>query len=187
MKLNIKNPNQFCFYSNSSDATQHLGYVFGSFLFNRFVKEKNKNGFFLIALIGEYGAGKTVFAKGVCQNLRGVKNSRVTSPTFIIMNIYPPNANTGKRVIHIDACRIKSERDFIMLGTEDFYSNSIVLVEWADKILNCLPDERIDLFIKINGENKRILNFVNKTAQVDLFADFKKVVENRTFKNTFSL
>lgn len=174
MKLKLKSKNILIFHSDSPESTQHFGYLIGDFLFKQIAKKKSEDDFFMIALMGEYGAGKTVFVKGVCRNL---KSSSVVSPTFILMNMHSSN---NKNVIHIDACRIKSEKEFIMLGTEDFYSNSLVLVEWADKILNCLPDKRIDLSIKITGTNKRILWFLNRTGCDNLFIDFKKNLENRT-------
>jgi len=62
-----------------------------------------------IALIGELGAGKTIFTKGIADGLRIKKY--ITSPTFVLMKVYPIDLkknNKIKTLCHIDAYRLNS-------------------------------------------------------------------------------
>ncbi len=120
---------------------------------------KKLNGGEIIGLVGDLGAGKTVFAKGIAAGL-GIKKN-ISSPTFVLMKIYPVKKNQQiKFLIHIDAYRIKKRQDIIAIGADEYFNNSetITIIEWADKIKNILPKKTKFIKIKING-NKRIFYF----------------------------
>ncbi|OGC85299.1 MAG: tRNA (adenosine(37)-N6)-threonylcarbamoyltransferase complex ATPase subunit type 1 TsaE [candidate division Zixibacteria bacterium RBG_19FT_COMBO_42_43] len=105
----------------------------------------------LVAISGPLGSGKTVLIQGICEGL-GVKQL-VTSPSFIIINEYPAEKF---RVYHFDLYRLKSVQELINLGYEEyFYGNGICLVEWAEKARELLPDDRIEIHLKILSENQR--------------------------------
>ena len=76
----------------------------------------------------------------------------VRSPYFIIMRQYP-----GKfQVYHFDLFRLKSPEELFSIGYEEyFYGDGICLVEWAEKAKKFLPEERIDVFLRIISESKR--------------------------------
>lgn len=97
----------------------------------------------VVALIGELGSGKTVFIQGVCQGL-GVKVP-VTSPTFTLIHEYE-----GKwPVYHFDFYRINSVEEMTELGCEEyFYGDGVSLIEWADKVLEVLPEKRFEVYLK---------------------------------------
>jgi tRNA threonylcarbamoyladenosine biosynthesis protein TsaE len=100
---------------------------------------KTLRGGEVIGLIGDLGAGKTVFVKGVAKGL-GIKNT-ITSPTFVLMKVYPvKNHGTIKNLIHIDAYRLKNSNDLKSIGAEEYMNqnDSVLLIEWADKINNRL-------------------------------------------------
>jgi tRNA threonylcarbamoyladenosine biosynthesis protein TsaE len=112
----------------------------------------------VIGLIGELGAGKTNLIKGMGQGLE-IKQT-ITSPTFVLMKVYPVNHNYIKWLCHVDAYRLKTGQDLIDIGIDDYLNNpnSITVIEWAEKIKNILPKKTI--FVKIeftNQQNQRII------------------------------
>ena len=94
----------------------------------------------ILSLVGDLGAGKTVLTKGVSAAL-GFKKG-VKSPTFTLMNIYPAKNIQGiKLICHIDAYRLKSSRDLVAIGAQDYFDDPEVLtiIEWGDKAKDILP------------------------------------------------
>ncbi|OGD93948.1 tRNA (adenosine(37)-N6)-threonylcarbamoyltransferase complex ATPase subunit type 1 TsaE [Candidatus Curtissbacteria bacterium RIFCSPHIGHO2_01_FULL_41_44] len=111
----------------------------------------------VIALYGDLGVGKTVFVQGLAHGL-GIKR-RILSPTFVFMRSYPLILK-GKPLTfyHLDLYRGQSMQDFKALGLDEiFEENSIVVLEWANKIKNILPKKRIDVFLKIIDEKTRAI------------------------------
>ncbi len=97
----------------------------------------------VIALKGDLGAGKTVFAQGVAQGA-GVQ-AVVNSPSYVLMNLYHGRVE----LYHFDFYRLEGEEDLFELGLEEyFYGEGITLVEWADKFPFVLPDDRLEIEIK---------------------------------------
>ena len=116
---------------------------------------KNLKGGDVIALYGDLGAGKTVFAQGLAKGL-GIKR-RIISPTFVFMRSYPFNrSHQPLTFYHIDLYRGEDINDFRALGLEEIFSQDIIAVlEWADKIVGILPKKRIDVFIEVIDEKTR--------------------------------
>lgn len=116
---------------------------------------KNLTGGDVIALYGELGAGKTVFAQGLAKGLKIKK--RIISPTFVFMRSYPiTRKDKNLTFYHIDLYKGETERDFRNLGlNEVFTKESIVVLEWAEKIQKSLPKKRIEVHIKKIDDNKR--------------------------------
>ena len=105
----------------------------------------------VISLIGELGSGKTVFTKAFANSL-GITEP-VTSPTFNIIKEY----NDGELPLyHMDVYRVDGNVKDLNLD-EYFYGNGITIVEWGDMIEEFLPEERLDIIIKVNGEDKRTI------------------------------
>ncbi len=98
----------------------------------------------VIALIGDLGVGKTVFAKGLAAGL-GI-SEHVSSPTFTIMQQY----ETGKMPLyHFDVYRIGDISEMDETGYEDcFYGDGVSLVEWADMIDEIMPDDTVRVKIE---------------------------------------
>ena len=94
----------------------------------------------LVALIGPLGAGKTELAKGVAEGL-GV-TSVVNSPTFVLMN-----EHVGRlRLFHIDAYRLDDPDEAAAAGLfDDRQAAGVAVVEWADRLGERLPAERLEL------------------------------------------
>ena len=112
----------------------------------------------VIALYGELGSGKTVFVKGLAKGL-GIKKE-VKSPTFVFEKRYLINLK-GKNIFfhHLDLYRGDSISDLLSLGLEEILeADSIVVLEWADKIKDNLPKKRIDVTIKAENEKTRSIS-----------------------------
>ena len=104
-----------------------------------------------IALRGDLGAGKTVFAKGLAKGL-GVPDI-VTSPTFIIMNVYE-----GGRLkfYHFDMYRIDAAQAEFLGFSEIFgEKGAVCLIEWPENVKSMLPANTIEIEIKRIDENTR--------------------------------
>jgi len=110
----------------------------------------------VLALYGDLGAGKTKFLQGLANGL-GVK-TKVNSPTFNILKLYKVINNKNiKAFCHIDAYRLRSEKDLINLGVEEFFQSDEVItaIEWAEKIEKMLPKGAVVIHIGNIDENTR--------------------------------
>lgn len=112
----------------------------------------------VVALVGELGAGKTIFTKGIAKAL-GIREYRyVNSPSFVLIKEY----NSGRRPLyHFDLYRLKSKD--AALGTvgceEYFYSKGVSVVEWADRAPDILPEEHTLVKFRHLGKDKREIVF----------------------------
>lgn len=114
----------------------------------------------VIGLVGELGAGKTVFAKGLAAGL-GVKEE-ITSPTFVLMKIYKTSGkNDIKLLCHIDAYRLKSAADITAIGAEEYFyrPDTVTVIEWADRLRGILPEKTRYIKFEHEGEDKRSIAF----------------------------
>jgi tRNA threonylcarbamoyladenosine biosynthesis protein TsaE len=116
----------------------------------------------VVALRGELGAGKTTLVQGIVAGLGGP--ARVTSPTFTLVNEYAVHdrPHAGLRVIHVDAYRLgdreTADPAFDTLGLGDLLDagDTIVLVEWAERVAALLPADRLEIALGYGaGENER--------------------------------
>lgn len=110
----------------------------------------------VICLNGDLGAGKTLFVQSLARAL-GVQGD-VTSPTFNLMNIYEGKMN----IFHFDLYRLEQEYELEEIGFYDYVEepDGLVLIEWAEKFVDCLPDNYISLEIqRTKQENQRIIRF----------------------------
>jgi tRNA threonylcarbamoyladenosine biosynthesis protein TsaE len=101
----------------------------------------------VLALEGQLGAGKTCFVQGLAEGL-GVQG-RVASPTFIVMRCH----RGPVPLFHADAYRLGSGQELLDVGLEDWLAEGVVAVEWADQVLDALPQDY--LVIEIAGEDDR--------------------------------
>ena len=89
----------------------------------------------VIILDGDLGAGKTYFVKGFSDGFHSI--DLVSSPTFSIANFY---GTTAVDILHIDLYRISTVEEFNDLGLQDYFNQSIVLVEWGKKFASFFED-----------------------------------------------
>ncbi len=123
----------------------------------------------VVGLVGELGAGKTQFIKGLAAGV-GVENSAyLSSPSFTLIHEY-----LGKTPFyHIDLYRLEREQEAEELGLEEyFHGRGVTAIEWADKIPSLLPEECLLVSmayvdkdvrsLEIAGKGKRYLNLVDQ-------------------------
>lgn len=98
----------------------------------------------IYTLLGDLGAGKTLFTQGVAVGL-GIKEP-VNSPTFTILQIY----QEGRLPFyHFDVYRIGDVEEMEEIGYEDyFYGDGLCLIEWANLIEEILPQDVIQIMIE---------------------------------------
>ena len=105
----------------------------------------------VICLDGELGSGKTVFVKGFADAL-GIEDN-ITSPTFNLIKEY---LNGEMPFYHMDVYRLNDS--FENVGLEDYFNkDGIILIEWSEMISDYLPEERLEIKIKVIDENTRVL------------------------------
>lgn len=109
----------------------------------------------VISLVGDLGAGKTTFTKGVARGLGIMDN--VTSPTFTILNEY---VGEEKKLYHFDFYRIEDPDELVELGFEDYFpsADGLTIVEWAEKAPSVLPKKFYQIsFEKIDDDKRKIV------------------------------
>ena len=117
----------------------------------------------VIELVGDVGAGKTTFTKGLARGLEITEE--ITSPTFTISKVYE-NLH-GQKLVHYDFYRL--ENPGIMV--EDLFENlrdphTVTVIEWADTVSEILPANHLRLEILINDDGSRTLNLTkNLTSE----------------------
>ena len=106
----------------------------------------------IIALSGDLGSGKTVFARAFI-NARTKAPEEVPSPTYTLVQTYD---GVGETIYHFDLYRIEYPTELEELGMDDAFSDGISLIEWPDRMAGLLPANRLDLlFTAGDGEGQR--------------------------------
>ena len=135
----------FTVTSKSPQETMELGRKIGARL----------QGGEVFAICGPLGSGKTHLIKGIAAGAGAADSTSVTSPTFVLVNQYAGRFD----LYHIDAYRLDSVAEFEKLGFDDFcYPESVVLIEWADKIEPALRGlDPIGIDLAHAGARRRII------------------------------
>lgn len=110
-----------------------------------------------LALSGELGAGKTSFVRGIARAL-GVSGA-VTSPTYVIQNIYALPRGAFSRLVHIDAYRLLGDDELRKIGWNECMrdGSALVCIEWPERVSGCIPpDARRLSFFTGDGERRTI-------------------------------
>jgi len=97
----------------------------------------------VIALRGDLGTGKTVFARAFIRALRSPAEE-VPSPTFTLVQTYEGEAG-APAIWHFDFYRLTRPEDVFELGFEEALAQSIVLIEWPERLGLMLPRERLEV------------------------------------------
>jgi tRNA threonylcarbamoyladenosine biosynthesis protein TsaE len=133
---------ELTFTSHSHQDTIRFGRVLGEAL---------KPGC-VVGLIGDLGAGKTCFIKGVAYGVNRIPESEVTSPSFTILQEYEGNIP----FYHFDAYRLSGMEDLETTGFDDYIGGEgAAVIEWADRISDALPRECLIVSIDSINEHER--------------------------------
>jgi tRNA threonylcarbamoyladenosine biosynthesis protein TsaE len=104
----------------------------------------------LISLVGDLGAGKTQFAKGFGAGL-GIADT-IVSPSFVLMAEYRGRLP----LFHVDLYRLADAAEALAGGlVDDRQAEGVTLVEWAERLADALPAERLDILIDGAGDEPR--------------------------------
>ncbi|MDQ5912278.1 MAG: tRNA threonylcarbamoyladenosine biosynthesis protein TsaE [Patescibacteria group bacterium] len=123
----------------------------------------NTTGSKVFGLSGDLGAGKTTFSKAVAKEL-GIQEV-VTSPTFGIQKQYkvlnPKYSEIFSEFVHIDAYRIENIKETEPLRFIELFqrSNTLIFIEWPEKIAEILPKDTIMLSFESIDENTRKISY----------------------------
>jgi len=106
-----------------------------------------------VALTGELGAGKTCLTQGIAAGLGVPDCYVVTSPTFTLINEYPGKDTS---LYHLDVYRLKGSADLEEIGFQEYLvSDGVMVVEWAEKVSDAIPDEALRVELSYVDETMR--------------------------------
>jgi tRNA threonylcarbamoyladenosine biosynthesis protein TsaE len=108
-----------------------------------------------VALLGELGAGKTLFVRGAAE---GAGAEPATSPSFALANLY----RGGKVTLqHLDLYRLSGAAELFALGFDDMIATAAAtLCEWADRAGPALPADRLEITFSVTGPEERSVRIV---------------------------
>lgn len=142
-----------------SHSLEETSKIAGEWLGQLEVAYNKEKGAVIVGFSGHLGAGKTAFAQAVARHL-GVEED-VTSPTFVIMKIYPLQNKSWKNLVHIDAYRLESGREIEALKFEQYASDpgNLIIIEWPENIKEALTDCSMVFFEAGEKEGERVISW----------------------------
>jgi tRNA threonylcarbamoyladenosine biosynthesis protein TsaE len=143
IKLDSMSDTHLSYIASSEADTERLGAALARAL--------SEGG--VVALSGPLGAGKTRLVQAIAVAL-GIDRADVVSPTFVLVHEY----HGTRPIYHIDAYRLRDEDEFVALGVEEYFpAPNLVLIEWAERVSRSLPDDRLQVTIRLGvGDERRI-------------------------------
>ncbi len=116
----------------------------------------------IVALIGDLGTGKTTLTKSIAEGL-GI-SEMITSPTFTIVHEY----HSGRLPLyHFDVYRVGDIEQMYEIGCEEyFFGDGVCVIEWADLIMEIIPENAIIIRIEYGEtENQRIYRVTERVTE----------------------
>jgi tRNA threonylcarbamoyladenosine biosynthesis protein TsaE len=157
-------------FTSSAQQTRNLGKRVGKLL----------EGGEIIGLVGELGAGKTCFVRGLTEGLEVGREAWIRSPTFTLINEY----HGRLPVYHIDLYRLGGRQEIEGLGLRDYlYSDGVSLIEWVDHLPANEVEEYLELMLEYADGDQRKLTFTAHGKRYEkLLEEFQGFKENKGFK-----
>ncbi|MBW8011835.1 MAG: tRNA (adenosine(37)-N6)-threonylcarbamoyltransferase complex ATPase subunit type 1 TsaE [Chloroflexi bacterium] len=160
----ILDPNSLEFLSRSADQTRRVGMRLGAILQLGDV----------VCLEGELGSGKTTLAQGIAAGWGSL--DPVSSPTFVLVNIY--RRSDGDRLAHLDAYRLNDALEAEALDLDILLEAGPLIVEWARRIEQALPDDHLWVDLNYVDSEARGLQF---TARGQRYEGLLEVLQESVF------
>ncbi len=108
----------------------------------------------ILSLNGDLGAGKTTLTQAIAHGLGVADEYYVTSPSFNIFHEYPGRFP----LYHMDFYRLNDGNDVLEMGLDEyFYKSGLVVIEWAEKAADILPDSCLFLSLVVKNQDCREL------------------------------
>lgn len=106
----------------------------------------------VVLLLGDLGAGKTAFTRGLAQGL-GIAPDAVSSPTFTLIQEY-----RGGRVplLHVDLYRLSDPREIDDLGLDELGASGVLAIEWAERLPAPIPGAHIVRIEHRGGDERKV-------------------------------
>ena len=105
----------------------------------------------VIALSGDFGAGKTSLARAIIQSLAGTE-IEVPSPTFTLLQEYP---DLPIPIVHYDLNRLRGENELTEIGFAETEAPAAILVEWPDRAGERLPRQSLSIALAVEKSGRR--------------------------------
>lgn len=154
------------FLSHSPEQTRRVGMRLGALL---------KTGD-VICLVGDLGAGKTTLVQGIAAGWGSL--DPVSSPTFVLVNVYRRSEGRDEHLFHLDAYRLSGPAEAGDLDLDAMLDTGPLLVEWAERIQAALPPEHLWVRMRYINEDQRDLLI---TARGQRYQELLAVVRRKVF------
>lgn len=132
------------FETHSDEETRSVGRLLASELPDRGV----------VLLIGDLGAGKTTLTKGIAEARGAARAEDVSSPTFTLIHEYGDPVT----IYHVDLYRLDTAEQVRGLGLDELFERpALVILEWAERFPELLPQERTEIRLEHLGGDDRLI------------------------------
>lgn len=150
----ILEPHSLEIISRSAEQTRRIGMRLGGLL---------QRGD-IICLVGDLGAGKTTLVQGLSAGWGSL--DQVSSPTFVLVNVY--RGPHSERLYHLDAYRLSGAWEAEALDLDTLIGRGPLVVEWAERIKEALPDEHLWVVLQWVDDEQRDLLFTARGRRYEL-------------------
>lgn len=159
----ILDPLSIEYISRSADQTRRAGMRLGNFLQTGDV----------VCLVGELGSGKTTLVQGISTGWGSL--DQASSPSFVLVNVY--RRPDGARLFHLDAYRLDGVQQAEELDLEEMISQGPLVVEWADRIQDALPQENLWITLRwIENQQRDLVITAHGARYQKILAGFRQKV-----------
>ncbi|MCJ7715940.1 MAG: tRNA (adenosine(37)-N6)-threonylcarbamoyltransferase complex ATPase subunit type 1 TsaE [Anaerolineales bacterium] len=105
----------------------------------------------VIGMEGNLGAGKTTMVQGIASGWGSYDS--VSSPTYVLVNVY--RRLDRNQLFHLDAFRLENSEEAIDLDIDAMLDQGPLLVEWADRIKEALPENYLWINMRLINDEQR--------------------------------
>lgn len=159
----ILDPHSLEIISRSTEQTRRVGMRLGTLLQQADV----------VGLVGDLGAGKTTLVQGIAAGWGTL--DPVSSPTFVLVNMY--RRLDGRRLYHLDAYRLSGSAEAIDLDLDTMMAEGPLLIEWADRITEVLPEDHFWINLEWRDDTQRnIMVSARGKRTKNMLEEFRKQI-----------